>query len=338
MISFASDNYAGALPEVMAAIVAANQGHMTAYGGDPITGQATALIQHSLNTDAPIYFVCTGTAANVLALKTMVLDYQSIIAPDCAHIVTLEVGAPAHLTGSKILLAESHQGKITAESIRQQYQQETFWGRHATEPKAVSISQPTELGTVYTLAELAEIRAVCDELKLTLHIDGCRIYNAAAALNCSLADLAQFADVLCLGGTKAGLMFGEALVFNNQALAHNFERRQKLGLQLLSKTRYVSAQFAALFTDDLGLKTAHHTNALAQRLWSGLQELRLTTSSPVETNQLFVALPEHVITPLQERYPFYVFNKESGLVRLIVSHDLTEEHVDDFLALLKNLY
>ncbi len=331
MISFASDNYASALPEVLDSLIAANSGHAPAYGSDPVTEQAIILIQQALNIHAPVYFVGTGTAANVLALKAMLLDYQSIIAPDSAHIVTHETGAAAHLTGSKILTAINQQGKITAGAIREQFLKETFWGRHATEPKVVSISQPTEFGTVYSLDELATIRTVCDELDLTLHIDGCRLYNAAVALDCSLAELAGFADILCLGGTKAGLMFGEALVFINETLAHNFDRRQKLGLQLHSKMRFISAQFQALFTHELGIKAARHANTMAQRLWSGLSELGATALYPVESNQLFVTLPAHVIAPLQEVYPFYLFDSEQNLVRLITSHDTQPEHVDHFL-------
>ncbi|CAM3833680.1 threonine aldolase family protein [Parendozoicomonas haliclonae] len=335
MISFASDNCASALPEVLASLSEANHGHMPAYGADPVTERAVALIRQSLNTEAPVYFVGTGTAANVLALKAMVLDYQSIIAPDTAHIMTHEVGAPAHLTGSMILTRPNTLGKITPDDIRALHRGETAWGRHSTEPKVVSISQPTEFGTVYTLEELAAIRATCDELSLYLHMDGCRLYNAAATLGCTLADLAGFADILCLGGTKAGLMFGEALVFINPQLADNFDRRQKLGLQLMSKMRYVSAQFEALFTNDLGLKAAHHANAMSLRLWEGLQQYGAKAAYPVESNQLFVTLPKQAIPHLQQAYPFYVYDQERGLVRLITSHDTHPEHVDSFLALLR---
>lgn len=335
MISFASDNYASALPEVMSALADANQGHAKAYGDDPITANAIQLIHKELDTTAPVYFVATGTAANTLALKAMLKDFESIICADTAHINTHETGAPSHLTGSKMLTTPNINGKITPDGIRQLHDGETFWGRHATQPKAVSLSQPTEFGTVYTLEELTAIRAVCDELNLYLHIDGSRLYNAAAALNCSLAELAQFADILCLGGTKAGLMFGEAMVFINEELGQDFDRRQKLGLQLISKTRYVSAQFQALFTDNLGLKAATHANKLAQRLWKGLHESgHATAAFPVESNQLFVYLPPAAIPALQEAYPFYAFNPEEGLVRLITSHDNKEEDIDKFLELL----
>ncbi|MTI14476.1 threonine aldolase family protein [Sansalvadorimonas verongulae] len=338
MISFASDNYASALPEVLSALTEANVGHAKAYGDDPITAEAIALIQKELNTTAPVYFVATGTAANTLTLKTMVKDFESIICADSAHINIQEAGAPAHLTGSKIQTTPNIEGKLTPEGIRQLYTGETFWGRHSTLPRAVSIAQTTEFGTVYTLDELAAIRTVCDELNLYLHIDGARLFNAAAALNCSLADIAQYADILCLGGTKAGLMFGEAIIFINHTLGKNFDRRQKLGLQLMSKTRYVSAQFKALMADGLGLKAAAHANALAQRLWKGLEDSGLATAAfPIESNQLFVQLPEKVIAPLQEAYPFYTFDPGQNLVRLITSHDNTEEDVDNLLELFNTL-
>ena len=334
--SFASDNYATALPEVMTSLQEANHGHAKAYGDDEITAKAITLIQQNLNTDAPVYFVGTGTAANTLAIKAMVKDFESVIAPDTAHIVTHETGAPAHLTGSKILTVNNVLGKITETGIRTAFNGETYWGRHATQPKVVSISQPTEFGTVYTLDELKDIRRVCDELNLYLHMDGCRLYNAAAHLNCSLADMAQFADILCLGGTKAGLMFGEAMVFMNQTLGEDFDRRQKLGLQLMSKMRFVSAQFQALFTGDLGLNAAKHANDLAQKLWSELSATGLVSAAyPVESNQLFVTLPEESIAALQEAFPFYVFDKERNISRLITSHDNTEADVDNFLSLFR---
>ena len=180
MISFASDNYASALPEVLSALVGANVGHAKAYGDDPFTAEAIELIQKELNTTAPVYFVATGTAANTLALKAMVKDFESIICVDTAHINTHETGAPSHLTGSKILITPNVEGKLRPEGIRQLYIDETYWGRHATLPRAVSIAQTTEFGTIYTLEELAAIRAVCDELNLYLHIDGARLFKRSS--------------------------------------------------------------------------------------------------------------------------------------------------------------
>ena len=332
MISFASDNYATACPEVMSALVEANQGHAPAYGNDPITKEAEQLIQQALDTEAPVYFVGTGTAANVLALKVMLKDFESVIAPDTAHIVTHETGAVYNICGTKILTSPEQQGKITPQAIRQLYNGESMWGMHATSPKVVSITQPTEFGTVYTLDELSAIRAVCDELNLYIHMDGCRLYNAAAALNCSLAELAGYADILCLGGTKAGMMFGEAIVFINQELGENFAHRRKLGLQLISKMRFVSAQFKALFTDNLVLRMAAHANAMAQKLWFGLKDKKdVEAVYPVESNQMFITLPEEVIAPLQKKHPFYTFDPGKNLVRLITSHDTREEDVENFL-------
>ncbi|WP_281647897.1 beta-eliminating lyase-related protein [Parendozoicomonas sp. Alg238-R29] len=338
MISFASDNYATALPAVLSALSEANVGHVPAYGNDPITKSAVSLVQEALNTTAPVYFVGTGTAANTLALKVMLKDFQSVIAPDTAHIVTHETGAPAHICGTKLLTAPCENGKIAPETMRELYNKEAFWGIHSTEPKVLSISQPTEFGTVYTLDELAAIRSICNELGLLIHMDGCRLYNAAATLNCSLAELAQYADILCLGGSKAGLMFGEAMVFINHQLGEHFGRQQKLGLQLASKMRFVSAQFQALFTDDLGMVAAAHANRMTQRLWQGLENRdQVEAAFPVESNQMFVTLPQHIIAPLQKAYPFYVCDEQKNLVRLITSHDTTEQDVDGFLILVDQL-
>lgn len=337
MTSFASDNYASVCPEVMEALVKANHGHMVAYGGDPITQAATLAIQEALGSAAPLWFVGTGTAANTLALKAVLRSFESVICLDSAHVITHETGAPHHIVGAKFLTCPSVDGKLTPAQIRKAYEAESAWGIHATKPRLVTISQTTEMGTVYQLDEIAAIRALCDQLRLLLHIDGCRLYNAAAALDCSLADIAQQADILSLGGTKAGLMFGEAVVFINTDLAPGFEYLQKQGLQLFSKMRYVSAQFLALFTDNLGLRMAKECNRLATMLANGLEKNSETTiETAVESNMIFVAIPEWLATPLQAHSHFYTM-PGSNTARLVLSHDSTEAQVKDFLALLNRL-
>ncbi|WP_461537516.1 threonine aldolase family protein [Spongorhabdus nitratireducens] len=332
MISFASDNYASVCPEIMHALMAANQNHASAYGADPLTDEAVKVVQNALETEAPVYFVFNGTAANTLALKSSLRSYDSVICADTSHLHTHEVAAPINACGVKFLVKENVQGKLRPEDIRLAYTEESRWGRHSTRPRLVTISQPTEFGTVYTLDELQVIRQLCDELDLLLHIDGCRLYNAADALGCSLADTARFADVLSLGGTKAGLMFGEAIVFFNEALAEGFEYLQKQGLQLNSKMRFGAVQFKRLLEDDLWHRLASHSNAMAQRMWQGLSKHDgVKAFCPVETNQLFVYLPADVIAPLQEDFPFYTYDETTGMVRLITSHDTTIEQVDAFL-------
>ncbi len=337
MITFASDNYASVCPEVMDALAKANHGHMAAYGGDPLTQQATAAIQEALGSPAPLWFVATGTAANTLSLKAVLRSFESVICLDSAHVITHETGAPHHIVGTKFLTCASEDGKITPAQITALYEKESAWGIHATKPRLVTISQTTELGTVYQLDEIAAIRATCDQLGLLLHMDGCRLYNAAAALNCSLADMAQQVDILSLGGTKAGLMFGEAVVFINPDLAPGFEYLQKQGLQLFSKMRYVSAQFLALFTDGLGLKMARECNRLAQILAEGLEKNPEThIETTVDSNMVFVTIPEWLMEPLQAHSHFYAM-PGSQTARLVLSHDGSEAHVRDFLARLEQL-
>lgn len=337
MTSFASDNYASVCPEVMAALQDANQGHMTAYGGDHITQKATLAIQKALGAPAPLWFVGTGTAANTLALKAVLRSFESVICLDSAHVITHETGAPHHIVGAKFLTCAGDQGKITPSQITKAFDEESAWGIHATKPALVTISQTTEMGTVYSLSELAAIRAECDNLGLLLHIDGCRLYNAAAALDCSLGDIAQYADVLSLGGTKAGLMFGETVVFMNAALAPGFEYLQKQGLQLFSKMRYVSAQFLALFTDDLGLEMAKKVNRTTAILAEGLDRNSYAQiETPVDSNMIFVSFPDWLMPSLQAHSHFYAM-PGSQTARLVVSHDTQESQITEFLALLEQL-
>jgi len=337
MTSFASDNYASVCPEVMAALQDANHDHMTAYGGDPITAQAIEAIQQSLGAPAPLWFVGTGTAANTLALKSVLRSFESVICLDSAHVITHETGAPHHIVGAKFLTCGSEHGKITPSQIQAAFEAKSAWGIHATKPALVTISQTTEMGTVYTLAELAAIRAVCNELGLLLHIDGCRLYNAAAALDCTLADIACFADVMSLGGTKAGMMFGEAVIFMNADLAPGFEYLQKQGLQLFSKMRYVSAQFLALFTNDLGLNMAKRVNRQAATLAAGLERNAYAQiETPVESNMIFVTFPEWLLPALQAHSHFYAM-PGSFTARLVVSHDTQDTQIAGFLALLEQV-
>lgn len=331
MITFASDNYASASDKVIQAVAEANKGHAPAYGADPYTTRATELIQQALGADYPLWFVGTGTSANTLSLKAILKSYESVICADSAHIITHETGAPHHIVGAKFLTFPVIDGKVTPEQIIKAYEGEAVWSIHATKPKVVSITQTTEFGTVYGLDELEAIRRCCDLLDLYLHMDGCRIYNAAASLNCSLADMAQYADVISLGGTKAGLMFGEAVIFINRDLAPGFEYLQKQGLQLFSKMRYLSAQFVALFEDDHGLQMARHTNKLAKRLASALAQIEgCVIETPVESNMIFVEFPAHIVEQLQAHTHFYCM-PGSASARLVMSHDVTEAHVDAFI-------
>ena len=338
MKSFASDNYSGVAPEIMQSIIAANQGHAPAYGNDSYTQQAEKLLQETFGGNIKSYFVYNGTAANTLSINALIHSYHAIICSDISHLVTQEVGAATCLTGSAILVIPHENGKITATAIKKIYEDSTCWGRHASLPKLVSIAQPTEVGTVYTLDELKAIAAVCQEYKLFFHMDGSRLANAAAYLNCSFADLTQKIglDALSCGGTKNGLLYGEVIIFFKPELAENFEYQQKQNLQLNSKMRFISAQFIPYLKNDLWHRYAQHANEMCQRLANGLTALPgVRLAYPVQTNQIFIYLPESIIEATQKNYPFYLWDKKNNLARLVTTFDSTEQEVDHFIELAK---
>ncbi|QGP52664.1 Low specificity L-threonine aldolase [Piscirickettsia salmonis] len=337
MKAFASDNYAGVAPEIMAALVAANHAHQPSYGEDALTKEAIALIRQQLGDEAEVFFVYNGTAANTLALKALLKSHESVICPNSAHIVNHEVGAVTAMTGAMCLQTENLDGKITPAWIEEAYQRQKRWGHQATLPRVVSITQATEFGTVYQPVELAAISEMCQRLGLYLHMDGCRIYNAAAALNVSLAEITSNVgvDVLSLGGTKNGLMFGEAVVFLNPQLAENFAYIQKQGLQLQSKMRFIAAQFVAFFKENLWQKYARQANQACQLLAEGLTAQGYAHFHyPVQTNHVFVRLNNEVIARAQKAVPFYIFDEKIKLARLVTSFDTDVADIKNFLAAL----
>lgn len=330
--NFCSDNCSGVCPEVMAALAGANQGHVPSYGNDELTAEADPLVKAALGRDCEIFYVYNGTAANTLACKAVLRSIDSIICAETSHIVTHEVAAPINATGSKIITVPDENGKITPALIRKAYENEAFWGQHATRPRLVTITQATEFGTVYTLEELAAIKAICDELGMLLHMDGCRLYNAAVYLNCSLADLCEHVDVLSLGGTKNGLMFGEALVFFNKEAADGFLHLRKQGLQLHSKMRFITAQFVALFTDELWKKNASQANKTALRLAEGvIKHPEIELHYPVQTNQIFLKMPEELAKRLMQVCDFAPFGM-GNVYRMVTSYDTTMNEVEFFLG------
>ena len=335
---FTSDNASGVCPEVMNALMEANAGHTGAYGNDDLTQEAISMVRQALGRPCEVFFVYNGTAANTLACKAVLRSIDSIICPDTAHIVTNEVGAPVNATGSRMITVASSHGKITPEQIHKANQNERWWGMHATRPKLVSISQSTEWGTVYSLSELAAIKAVCTELDMLLHVDGCRIYNAAVALDCSLAEMCEHIDILSLGGTKNGLMFGEALVFFNAQAADGFQHLRKQGLQLHSKMRFISAQFKALFTNELWKRNAAQANRMMGLLVEGLSECPdIELVCPVQTNQAFFSIPTDLAAQLQAVKDFYQNGPQPGVYRMVTSFDTAEEDVESFVQEAKAL-
>ena len=334
--SFASDNNAGVHPEIIKAIKAANDGHVIAYGGDPITARATKLFQKHFGPDIAVYFVFGGTGANVLGLKAITKSYQTIICAETAHVHVDECGAPENFTGCKLVLVPTTDGKLRVEQIKP-----LLYGigvEHHVQPGVISISQATEMGTVYTKKELKTLASFAHDNGMLLHVDGARLANAAVSLGVAFREITTEAgvDVLSFGGTKNGMMYGEAVVFFDQNLAADFKYVRKQGMQLPSKMRFVTAQFEALLSGNLWRRNAMHANRMAQILGGELAKLsQIKITQPVETNGVFATIPKKYIPALQKKYFFYVWDEEISEVRLMASFDTTEEDIRDFVKFVR---
>jgi threonine aldolase len=333
---FASDNYAGVHPELLAALAVANGGHQTSYGDDDYTAHLQQVMRSHFGAAAEAFCVFNGTGANVVALQSLTDRWGAVVCAESAHIQTDECGAPERVGGLKLLTIATPDGKLTPELIdRQAF---GFDDEHRAMPQVVSISQSTELGTVYTPAE---IRAICEhahQLGMTVHMDGARIANAAAALDVPMRTFTNAAglDMLSFGGTKNGALFGEAVVVLNPDLGRRMRHLRKLSMQLASKMRYVSVQLEALLAKDLWLRNARHANEMARRLADGVRAVPgVQILYPVEANAVFARLPHDVSERLQKRYRFYFWDEQAGDVRWMCSFDTTEDDVDSFLAALK---
>ncbi len=334
--SFASDNNAGVHPRVMQAIAAANDGHVVAYGDDPYTARALAKFHEHLGKDAEVFFVFGGTGANVLGLKAMTQSHHAIICAETAHIYVDECGAPEKFTGCKLLPVSTPDGKVTTEHIKPLLHDVGF--EHHVQPHVVSISQATEMGTVYTPREMKALATFAHDHEMLLHVDGARIANAAAGLKVKLRAITRDVgvDVLSFGGAKNGMMYGEAVVFFNKTLAKDFKYTRKQGTHLPSKMRYISAQFEALLSDDLWRQNAQHSNRMAQLLAVELGKIpQIRITQQVEANGVFAVVPKKYIAKLQQRYFFYVWNEQTSEVRLMTSFDTTEEDIKDFITLVR---
>jgi len=334
--AFASDNWAGVHPEVLAAMAAVNVGHVPSYGADPYTRDALARIGDEVGSDAEVFLVFSGTAANVLCLQSMVRSHQAVICAETAHVYTSECGAAEKHIGCKLLTVPSPSGKLTVQGIRDHLHH--IGDEHHVQPRAISITQATEYGTVYTPHEIRVIADFAHAHSLLLHMDGARIFNAAAHLNVPLKAIAGEAgvDALSFGGTKNGLIAGEAVVFFRRVLADDFEFRRMQGMQLSSKMRFIAAQFSALLSNGLWKRSAEHANRMAQLLASelaGIKDVGLTQA--VEANEVFVTLPSRIIPQLQEQWPFHVWNEKTSEARLITSFDTEESDVTSFAALVR---
>jgi threonine aldolase len=331
--SFASDNNAGAHPEVIAALARVNDGHVRAYGDDPYTASAVVRLREHLGAAAEIFFVYGGTGANVLGLQALMRPHEAVICSQHAHIHVDECGAPERFIGCKLVGVDAPDGKVTPQAVLARLG--VVGNEHHSQPRVVSISQATEYGTVYTPDEVRALAETAHAHGLWLHVDGARLANAAASLGVPLRAITGDAgvDVLSLGGTKNGLVGGEAVVFFDPVRAEHFRFMRKQGMQLPSKMRFIAAQFEALFTDDLWLWSAQHANAMAYRLAErvrGIQGVTITQS--VDANAVFALLPPHVIPALQEEFFFYVWDESRSEVRLMASWDTTAEDVDAFAS------
>ncbi|MGO9499146.1 MAG: threonine aldolase family protein [Solirubrobacteraceae bacterium] len=328
---FASDNSATIHPDVLAAIARVNVGHTFGYGHDDYTLSVEARVAHTFGPDASAFFVFNGTGANVVSLRAACRRFEGVICTETAHLNVDECGAPEAIAGLKLLLAPGVHGKLTPEAVESRITR--VGDEHAVQPHAVSISQCTELGTLYTVAEIRELADLAHEHDLVLHIDGARLSNAAAALGVSLAEVADGADVVSFGGTKNGLLGAEAVVLLNPLLAHDFLYIRKQSMQLASKMRFLAAQFDALLTDDLWLVCAGNANAMAARLAGALSDVPgVRITRPVETNAVFATLPAPVIESLQHDFPFYTWDERAGEVRWMCSWDTTADDVDECAA------
>lgn len=336
--SFASDNNAGVHPEVLKSLAAVNEGHVVGYGDDPHTASAESLFRRHFGEDIAVFFVFNGTAANCLSLKALTKTYEAVICAEAAHIYVDECGAPEKLTGCKLIPIPTRDGKLTVEAVRKAYH--GIGDQHHVQPRVISITQATEVGTVYRVNEIKVLAEFAHERQMFLHVDGARIANAAASLGQGLRECTRDAgvDVLSFGATKNGGMGAEAVVFFNAELAREFKFYRKQGMQLASKMRYLAAQFEALFKDDLWLQNARHSNRMAQLLKRELSNVPdVKVMYPVEANGVFARIPARAIPKLLKRYFFYPWDMEQSVVRWMCSWDTTEDDVKKFVVFVRSI-
>jgi len=336
--SFASDNNAGVHPEVLKAIAAANQGHVVGYGDDPYTSSAVRQFKRHFGPDIEVFFVFNGTAANCLGLRALTNSYHAVICAEAAHIYVDECGAPEKFTGCKLIPIPTQDGKLTVEGVRAAYH--GIGVEHHVQPRVISITQATEVGTVYKPDELRQLANFAHKHSMFLHVDGARIANAVAALGLKLREATRDlgVDVLSFGATKNGAMGAEAVIFFDPALAADFKYYRKQGMQLASKMRFLSAQFESLFKDDLWFRNAQHANRMAQLLKREVSKIpQVKIVYRVEANGLFAQIPRRAMAKLQKRYFFYVWNEEQSVVRWMCSWDTTEADVKQFAEFLSRM-
>jgi len=346
---FASDNWSGVCPEIMLALQEVNPAHNEAYGelDDPVTEAAIQKFKQHFGDDIAVFFVYNGTAANVLGISQMMQSYHAVVTVGTAHLNEDECAAPEKFMGSKILKVETEDGKLRPEHVKPFLT--SFGFQHHAQPKVISISQVTELGTIYTPQEIKALADFAHANNMFLHMDGARISNAVVALDIDFRSITVDAgvDVLSFGGTKNGLMFGEVVIFFGKDKGRDFEYLRKQGMQLHSKMRYISAQFDRYLTDDLWKKNATHANRMAKKLAEAVSQFpELKITQEVKANGVFCTMPPELIPKLQKDYFFHVWNEKPSLVgesaksqvkevRLMCSWDTTEDDIEGFVKLIK---
>jgi len=335
---FASDNNSGIHPQILKAIAAANAGHSIGYGDDPWTQEAIALFKKEFGDEIEVLMVLTGTGANILGIQSSMRSFNSVLCAETAHIQTDECGAPEKFTGSKLIPIVTQNGKLTPEQIEKHLH--GFGFEHHSQPGLISITQVTELGTVYSVEEIRELAELAHNHGIFLHMDGARISNAAISLDLPFKTFTIDAgvDILSFGGTKNGMMIGEAVLFFNPALSIYSKYFRKQAAQLYSKMRFVGAQFVPYLRDEIWKTNAMHSNKMAKLLETEIRKIKgVEITQLVEANGVFALIPKTIIPKLQREYFFYTWNESRGEVRWMTAFDTTEEDILNFTKLLREL-
>lgn len=333
---FGSDNHSGISPEILKAIADANVDHALAYGDDEYCSRVEDLFRSYFGNQAQVYFVFNGTGANVLSIDTLCRSHHAVVCAESAHINVDECGAPQRIVGCKLLTVPTPDGKLTPELVKTQLH--GFGFEHHSQPRAISITQSTELGTLYTLEEIKALADLAHSYNMYLHVDGARLANAAVAMGCTFKEMTTDlgVDILSFGGTKNGMMMGESVVVLNPTLDVELKYRRKQMSQLCSKMRFIAAQYEAYLTTGLWRRNAEHSNHMAQLLYNAVKDIpQVEVQYPVQVNSVFVKLPHDVWTGLQQDYFFYDWDEANDIVRWMCSFDTTEQDIQDFIAALK---
>lgn len=339
MKSFASDNYAGVLPEIMEALQRANTGHARSYGADEITARTKLLFCEVFGADVDVYFVFNGTGANVLSISSATQSYNSVLCADISHIYNDESAAPETFTGCRFFpLPTNENGKLTPDVVKQRLIRKG--DMHYAQTKLLSLTQSTEYGTIYSADEIRELTSLAHANELYVHVDGSRFFNATASLGCSLKEIATDTgiDILSLGGTKSGMMFGEAVVVFNKELSKHIAYKHKQSMQLASKTRFISAQFETMLRNEIWRKHATHANNMAKLFAEALTKYpQIRITKPVQANAVFAELPGEWTEQLQETRFFYIWKEATNEARLMCSFDTTPDDIKAFTSTIDNL-